>query len=218
LHVPNDAYDAIVTSGDVTRDEIAKRPGARVFHLGPARDHPNYEGLGVALVELERAELVVCTGLYDDTKETPDDYRELLEQIGARRLTMICANPDIVVERGRDLVWCAGALAERYALLGGEVIYAGKPYAPIYETALAHAAKGRGRAAGPARVLAIGDGVRTDLKGAAAAGLDCLFVLHGIHAAEVGLDQQDDPDPERLARLLADSGAQPMALIKRLVW
>jgi HAD superfamily hydrolase (TIGR01459 family) len=218
LQVPRGAYDAIVSSGDVTRDELAKRPAARVFHLGPPRDHPNYDGLGVKLVPLEDADLVVCTGLFDDTKETPDDYRDLLGRIRARGLTMICANPDIVVERGEQLVWCAGALAERFAALGGDTIYAGKPYAPIYRMTLDQAARIRGAEVPTGKVLAIGDGVRTDLLGAVAQGFDSLFVYGGIHAQDVGMDEVGEPDPKRLAHLLADGGAWPAAVIKRLAW
>jgi HAD superfamily hydrolase (TIGR01459 family) len=217
MRVPGDAYDTIIASGDVTREELAKRPGVRLYHLGPERDHPNYEGLDVKLVALEEAEIVVCTGLFDDNKETPDDYREMLARIRERELPMICANPDIVVERGDRLIWCAGALAERYAALGGEVVYAGKPYAPVYKSALAQAARIRGGAVGRERVLAIGDGVRTDLLGAVAQGFDTLFVFGGIHAVEV-LDERGEPVAERLAHLFAEAGAWPAALIRRLVW
>jgi HAD superfamily hydrolase (TIGR01459 family) len=218
LQVPRGVYDGIVSSGDVTRDELAKRPGARVYHLGPPRDHPNYDGLDLELVPLEDADLVVCTGLFDDTWETPDDYRDLLGQIRARGLAMICANPDIVVERGEQLVWCAGALAERYAALGGQTIYAGKPYAPIYQLTLAQAARIRGGGIAADKVLAIGDGVRTDLLGAVTQGFDSLFVYGGIHAQDVGMDERGEPDPRRLAHLLGDGGVWPAAMIKRLVW
>ncbi len=217
MQVPHQAYDAIIGSGDVTRDELKKWPGVRLYHLGPERDHPNYEGLDVTLVPIEEAELVVCTGLFDDTRETADDYRELLAGMRARGLPMICANPDIMVERGDQLVWCAGALAERYVALGGETIYAGKPHASVYRTALGRAAEIRGRKSEPARVLAIGDGVHTDLLGAATQGFDSVFVFGGIHAAEV-LDARGELDPERMVRLFADGGAWPAAVIRRLAW
>ena len=137
---------------------------------------------------------MVCSGLFDDAIETPENYRELLAAMRARALFMVCANPDIVVERGDTLVYCAGALADAYAELGGEVLYCGKPYAPIYQTALANAAALRGGEPPPlARVLAIGDSVRTDLKGAAAFGIDCLFVISGVHAEEFG--GRETPDP-----------------------
>src|SRR5215831_9211700 len=137
LGVPRAAYDGIVSSGDVTRALIAARAGARVFHIGPERDLPLFEGLDAPLAALEHADYAVCTGLNDDTVETPHDYRDLIARMRARSLPMICANPDVVVERGDKLVYCAGAIADPYAAAGGEVIYAGKPYRPIYEQALA---------------------------------------------------------------------------------
>src|SRR6185437_3219393 len=173
LGVPSAAYDGIISSGDVTRALIAARAGARVFHIGPERDLPLFDGLDSPMAPLERADYVVCSGLLDDTVETPRDYEELVARMHARALPMICANPDIVVERGPELVYCAGAIADLYAAAGGSVIYAGKPYRPIYDQAVAFAANARGSMPEHRRILAIGDSVRTDLKGAAAFGIDC---------------------------------------------
>src|SRR6186713_1052237 len=159
LHVPRDCYDAMVTSGDVTSAVIMQRPGQSVFHLGPPRDLPIYQGLNVKLVDADTADYAVCSGLFDDTKETPEDYRPLLERLRARGLYMLCANPDVVVERGKDLVYCAGALADLYQSMGGEVLYAGKPYASIYEMALGRAKTLRKGDVPLSRVLAIGDSV-----------------------------------------------------------
>ena len=145
LKVPRDSYDAIVSSGDVTRSLIRERSGERVGHIGPARDLPIFDGLDASLVPIESADYVVCSGLFDDTTETPDDYDDVIATMLARKLPMICANPDIVVERGDQLVYCAGAIADRYAAKGGDVIYAGKPYRPIYEQAMAAARKARGQ-------------------------------------------------------------------------
>jgi HAD superfamily hydrolase (TIGR01459 family) len=156
--VPDSAYDEVIASGDVTRAELAARPGARVFHIGAERDLANYEGLDVTLVDLDHADLVVCTGPFHDDTETPDDYRELMARIKARDLLLICANPDVVVERGNRLIWCAGALAAVYDELGGKTIYAGKPHAPIYRLCFARAAALRGREVPRAHVLANGDG------------------------------------------------------------
>jgi HAD superfamily hydrolase (TIGR01459 family) len=210
------AYDAVVTSGDVTRGVLAERPGTNVFHLGPERDLPIFEGLDMRFTALEAADCVVCSGLFDDVVETPDDYRELLGRIRARGLTMVCANPDVVVERGEQLVYCAGAIADLYAALGGEVIYAGKPYRPIYDLALAKGADVRGATIDLARVLAIGDSVRTDFTGALALGIDCLFVTAGIHAEELG--GRDQPDMAALAEIFATAGALPKAITRRLAW
>jgi HAD superfamily hydrolase (TIGR01459 family) len=216
LGVPRQAYDDIVSSGDVTRAVIAQRPDKKLFHIGPERDLPIFEGLGLRFVPLEAADYVVCTGLSDDDIETPENYRALLGQLRARNLFMLCANPDVVVERGDKLVYCAGALADLYGELGGEVLYAGKPHRPIYAQALARAAKLRGASPPLSRVLAIGDSVRTDLKGANAFGVDCLFVTAGIHAEELG--GRDDPDPAAIKQIFADAGTVPKAVTRKLKW
>jgi HAD superfamily hydrolase (TIGR01459 family) len=213
---PREAYDAIMSSGDVTRSIIASRRGERVFHLGPQRDVPMFTGLDAQMSPLETADYVVCSGLFDDTTETPESYRGMLAAMRERALFMVCANPDIVVERGATLVYCAGAIAELYITLGGEVLFCGKPHAPIYEAALAKAAAVRGGATPHARVLAIGDSVRTDLTGAAAFGLDCLFVTAGIHAEELG--NREAPDRKALEGIFAAAGVEPKAVTRRLVW
>lgn len=216
--VPDSAYDEVIASGDVTRAELAARPGARVFHIGAERDLANYEGLDVTLVDLDHADLVVCTGPFHDDTETPDDYRELMARIKARDLLLICANPDVVVERGNRLIWCAGALAAVYDELGGKTIYAGKPHAPIYRLCFARAAALRGREVPRSRVLAIGDGLKTDLLGAARQEIDCLFVTRGIHAADLGLDDKGGIDRDKLARAFAEAGATPVAVMHELIW
>ena len=216
LKVPRAAYDGIVSSGDVTHALIAARAGERVFHIGPERDLPIFAGLDAPTAAVESADYVVCSGLYDDTTEGPQDYRDLIATMRKRGLVMICANPDVVVERGHELVYCAGAIADLYAAAGGEVIYAGKPYRPIYQQALAIAETARGRPAQQRRVLAIGDSVRTDLKGAAAFGIDCLFVTAGIHAEELGT--RENPDAGALGNIFAQAGVQPKAVMRRLVW
>jgi HAD superfamily hydrolase (TIGR01459 family) len=221
LGVPRAAYDGIVSSGDVTRALVAARAGKRLFHIGPPRDLPMFEGLDAPVAPLENADYAVCSGLTDDTVETPEDYHELIERMRARGLTMICANPDVVVERGDKLVYCAGAVADLYAAAGGEVIYAGKPYRPIYDQALAiaQAAHGLQENGGPLdhhRVVAIGDSVRTDLKGAAAFGVDCVFVTAGIHAEELG--SRENPSTSALSDIFAAAGLFPKAVMRRLTW
>ena len=215
LDVPRAAYDAIVSSGDVTRAVIAARAGESAFHVGPARDVPIFDGLA-PLAPLESADYVVCSGLFDDTTETPQDYVTLIAAMRERGLTMVCANPDIVVERGDKLVYCAGAIADLYAAAGGDVVYAGKPFRPIYEQALAVARAARGRETAPARLLAIGDSIHTDLKGAAAFGIDFLFVTAGIHAEELG--GRDRPDAAALSDIFAAAGLVPKSVTQRLVW
>jgi HAD superfamily hydrolase (TIGR01459 family) len=217
LHVPHEAYDGIVSSGDVTRDVIVHRHGERVFHIGPKRDVSVFSELGIeAFAPPESADFVVCTGLFDDDRESPENYRPLLAKLQARGLLMVCANPDLVVERGDRLIYCAGAVADLYGSIGGEVLYAGKPHRPIYETALAQAAAARGRAPTLDRVLAIGDSVRTDLTGANAFGIDCLFVTAGIHAEELG--GRDSPDVALLQQKFVAANVFPKAVMRRLAW
>ena len=217
LGVPRAAYDAITSSGDVTRGVVGSRRGETLFHLGPQRDLSIFTGLEVTFASLESADYVVCSGLFDDTTETPESYRDMLAAMRARSLFMVCANPDIVVERGDTLLYCAGALADAYVELGGEALYCGKPHAQIYEVALGKAAACRGGEAPPrSRVLAIGDSIRTDLKGAASFGVDCLFVTSGIHAEEFG--GREAPDLSAVDAMFADAGVAPKALTRKLEW
>jgi len=216
LHVPRATYDAIVSSGDVTRSVIEQRRGQSLYHLGPERDRSIFRGLDVHFAPSETADYVVCSGLEDDESETPDDYRARLESMLARKLFMVCGNPDVVVERGSTLVYCAGAIADLYATMGGEVLYAGKPYRPIYEMALAKAESAAGRKFALSRVLAVGDSVRTDLKGARTMGLDFLFVTSGIHAEELGSREQ--PDSAALTATFTAAGGMPKAVMRELKW
>jgi HAD superfamily hydrolase (TIGR01459 family) len=213
LGVADDTYDAIVSSGDLTRHYVADHPGRKLYWLGPERDNSIYRGLDPVLSPLEEADYIVCTGLLDDETESAEDYREMMLQARERKLTLICANPDIVVERGDRLIYCAGAIAELYRELGGDVIFYGKPHQPIYERAMALAAKRRGHAIQRERVLAIGDSVRTDLAGAHGFGIDCLFVTRGIHSEEFeGVDQLDPASVKELF------GHPPKALMRELKW
>lgn len=214
LGVPTSAWDQVVTSGDVTRELIRSGP-RRVFHIGPDRDYPLYDGLDVDLVEEFEASTVVCTGLFDDETETPDDYAEMLRRLRARNLPFICANPDIVVERGHELIWCAGALARDYGQLGGRTLVSGKPHRPIYEAALAAAGEVLGREVDRSEALAIGDGMFTDVKGAADNGIDVLYVSGGIHARDYG-EHAHMPDPAKLAAFLDKHGYAPVATIPKL--
>lgn len=212
LDVPVDCYDRIVTSGDVTRRLIAEGP-RRVFHLGPDRDLELYDGIDVELAEEFEAQAVVCTGMFDDD-ETPEDYTQMLERFRSRNLPFICANPDIVVERGDQMQWCAGALARDYGQMGGRTQVAGKPHRPIYEAAIAAASEVAGRNIDKAAALAIGDGVLTDVKGAVDNGIDVLFISAGIHAGEYGAAHA--PDPMQLTGFLEKHGYRPVAVMPYL--
>lgn len=214
LGVPKDCYDAILTSGAAAREDLARRAAGgclAIYHLGPERDRGVFEGLNVECVDVARAAVVLCTGLFDDETETAQDYRLLLGEFRARGLTLLCANPDIVVQRGDRLIACAGAIARAYEEAGGTVIYYGKPHAAIYQSVLALA----GRIAGkpPARPLAVGDGLETDIRGAEGVGIDSLFIADGIHGEEIG-----DGSPAALSRLYARAGVTPKAAMRALVW
>ena len=218
LGVPDDCWSALVTSGDATRSELAARAPGPVWAVGPVRDAPLYEGLGVVFAETpEEAAFVCCTGLFDDEVETPEDFRSRLQAAAARDLLMVCANPDRVVQRGDRLIYCAGALADLYQALGGRVTMAGKPYAPIYGYAYAEAERLLGRPLDKARILAIGDGAPTDVRGAQEQGLDCLFIASGIHGAEsVGPDGQ--LSASLAAAVLAHEGASARYASLALRW
>lgn len=218
LGVPRDAWDAVVTSGDATRAELAKRAPGPVWIIGPERDAPLYEGLGLARAAgASDAAFISVTGPENDEVETPEDYRQRLTPAAGRRLEMICANPDRVVQRGDKLIYCAGSLADLYETLGGPVSMAGKPYAPIYQLALAEAETARGVAIDPARVLCIGDGVVTDVLGAEAQGFDCLFIAQGIHGAKARGDD-GTLDPAKAAALLQAEGTHAKFAALDLLW
>lgn len=210
--VPRDCFDALVTSGDVTRGFVETYAGAPVFHLGPERDKVFFDGLAVEFAPAGRASAVVCTGFFDEDHETPEDYDAMLAAFAARGVPMICANPDLYVERGPKLLPCAGLLAQRYAALGQTVLQAGKPYAPIYDLALKKLSKPLHRR----DLLAIGDGIDTDIKGACEQGIDAIYIASRVHiedAVERGAIGQ-----EALERLFAGRPFRPYGAMLRLAW
>jgi HAD superfamily hydrolase (TIGR01459 family) len=187
IGVRKDAYDNAVTSGDVTQTLMREEQSGKLFHLGPERDLSIFDGVPVQRVAMEDAGAVICTGLFHDDRETPDDYTELLKDLRARNLPMICANPDKIVRKGDRLLYCAGALAEAYQKRGGQVAMAGKPYAPIYDLALRKASEARGQPVSKDQILAIGDGPETDILGAANQGFPVVYVGGGVrdHSADL---------------------------------
>ncbi|MBV9992333.1 MAG: TIGR01459 family HAD-type hydrolase [Alphaproteobacteria bacterium] len=202
--IPEDAYDEIVTSGIATRLDLERRKPLTMYHLGPERDRGIFEGLGIRETEIADAEVVLNSGLFNDDVETPDDYKAALAEMKSRGLLMLCANPDWVVQRGGKLIWCAGALADAYEKTGGEVVYYGKPKPEIYDLV---------RRTATGRLLAIGDGMHTDIKGANAAGIDALFIADGIHGEDVR-----EMTAEHLAELFAKAGVAARAAMQTLSW
>lgn len=225
MRVSREAYDAIVSSGDITVSLLVARAGAGMFRIGPPEETALFEevlarkGAALRLVPLKQAQFVLCTGLVDPWRETPEDYDAILAAMHARRLELICANPDIVVEDGGRLFYCAGAIAERYAASGGKVIQAGKPFAPIYERALELAGGPGKKPIDRSRVLVIGDAMHTDIKGAHNQGFDSLFVTSGIHRAELHGGAKDAAlDAAAFRQFLEASDFAPTAAVPQLIW
>lgn len=190
--VPRDAWDAIVTSGDAIRAELAQRAPGPMYKIGPDDyDRTLWEGLGLATAPLSAAKFFAISGLNRDD-ETPEDYADVLKDARAHNLDLICANPDIIVQHGDRMIWCAGAIARDYEAIGGKVIMAGKPFAPIYELAYRELNTIAANPIDKSRILAIGDGVPTDVAGATAQGLDCLFIASGMHGEALWTNGQID--------------------------
>jgi HAD superfamily hydrolase (TIGR01459 family) len=208
IGIRNEFWDAIVTSGDATIDELARRAPGPAFKLGPDRDERIYDNLDMHFADLEDANFISCTGLFDDENETPDDYVELLTQARDLGLPLVCANPDVRVKRGDKMIYCGGALAQLYEKIGGEVIYAGKPHDPIYRLSRAWMSEVSGYSPTKDRVLAIGDNIFTDLLGAQNQDYDCLFVADGLYA-----DTQ-----EKLTGLLQEHGISARYIAPKLMW
>jgi HAD superfamily hydrolase (TIGR01459 family) len=214
MGLPADAADTMVTSGDAIHAELAARTPGRALKIGPDHDTSLYDGLELTFTGVEYADFISCTGPDDYWNGKPEDYAQTLETALARGLDLVCANPDIVVQAGDRLIYCAGAIARLYRDMGGTSIVAGKPHKPIYDLAAA-ALQDLGRPADLGRTLAIGDGPETDLAGAARVGVDALFILDGIVGAGMKTDSFDE---EAVARALEGYGVPARWMAPKLVW
>jgi HAD superfamily hydrolase (TIGR01459 family) len=210
LNVPREAWDAVLTSGDLTLHLIHEHRDAPIAHLGPDRDRGLFEGQRLQMVDIADARAIVCSGLYDDERDTPEDYRDRLAGPASRGVPLICANPDITVARGNRIIPCAGAIAALYETLGGPVVYAGKPYLPVYDRAFGMIAQIRGKPIAKPAVLGIGDGLNTDIRGALAAGIRAVLVASPIHLPEL--------TPASLAHAVAPLPGRPVAAMPALAW
>ena len=217
INVSRDLYHGIVASGDAARAALASGAyGSKVYHIGPDRDEgffrgleneDYYKGIDIERVALADAEGIVVTGPFDDQNETPEDYRAIFLAAKTRGLSMLCANPDLVVDRGEKRIYCAGALAELYLEMGGTAHYFGKPHAPIYELAYQRLTDIAGQVVEPKKILCIGDGIRTDVRGAISEDLDCLFITGGLAAEDT--ETTDQPNPQKLALFLKEAQLSP---------
>ena len=213
LGLPDETWDVIVTSGDVTRVELARRSPGPVHRLGRDTDVDLWDGLGLEFSKIGPARFLAIAGLRG-SQESPADYLPELRAARARDLQLLCANPDLRVPVGSGFGWCAGAVAQEYALLGGRVIMAGKPHAPIYERARGELDRLAHRAIAKERILAIGDGITTDILGANRVGLDSLFVATGLNG-DVLFDE-GSLDLAKVEAALAAAGASATYVIERL--
>lgn len=207
-------WDGVVSSGEATHAVLKSQAPGPAFKLGPDWDDALYTGTGLEFSKLEDAKLISCTGLFDYETETPDQYKDLLTEARLRGLTMVCANPDIVVLVDGGLRYCAGALAQAYEAMGGTVVMAGKPHPAIYDLAYQEIERLRGQAVDKARILAIGDGPVTDIQGAQSEGLDALFIADGVVAEEF----EGGFDEARAAALLAEDGVAARYAAPKLLW
>lgn len=213
LGAPEGVWDGAVTSGDAIFEELSRRAPGPAYKLGPDFDDGLYEGTGLAFAPLKDAAFISCTGLIDYETETPEQYRDLLAEGALRRLPMVCANPDIVVQVGGALRYCAGALAALYETLGGVVVMAGKPHPPIFELAYRRL-EALGVEADRRRMLVIGDGPKTDIAGAQGEGIEALFITGGITGGRMA----DAFDVRAAADLLAEDGLSAHYVAPALVW
>lgn len=214
LGLPKEAYDSLITSGDVTRDYMAARPDCAVFDVGPGDARAIFEGLEVQFTSWNQADLVVTSGAFGDVNDGLAKVHSVLRDMRSRDLLLLCANPDVITELAGRRVQCSGALAVSYAQLGGRVTYAGKPQTPIYNRALNIAAELRGASVRRDRILVIGDSLSTDIAGAKANGFDSLFLWGGIHAEELG----PNPSWGALNDLFARNIVTPTAAAHQLIW
>jgi HAD superfamily hydrolase (TIGR01459 family) len=219
IGVPRDCYDEVVSSGDAAQYALVTGAvGRRVFHIGAPKDQVFFTDFAddvamiaakeppIVQVALAEADGIVCTGLFDDQTETPDDYAAQLLLAKTRGLPVLCANPDLVVDLGDKRIYCAGAIAQAYEAKGGTALYFGKPHPPIYD--LARRRLTALMAQGDVPVLCIGDGIATDIQGGQSEGLDTLFITGGLAADQFGADSAN-PNKDLLEKWLADKMLSP---------
>jgi HAD superfamily hydrolase (TIGR01459 family) len=216
-NVPQSTWDDIVSSGDIALAHVSERKFQRLYCIGPQdRDEALFSALTARSVPLAEAEAIICTGLNFDRSEVPDDYRGLLAEALALRLPFVCANPDFVVDVGGTLLYCAGAIADLYANMGGAVFWAGKPHLNAYETAHTKAEALRDSNVAREKILVIGDSLRTDMKGAENFGCDALFIASGIHRHET-MDEIS-LSPKRLQELFVPGSPPAIGAMAELAW
>ncbi|CAN1487551.1 NagD Predicted sugar phosphatases of the HAD superfamily [Rhabdaerophilaceae bacterium] len=215
--IADNAYDDLISSGGVTRELLGREGDTSFFFLGPERDSTLHAGLPLLRTDFDKAEFILCSGLFNDEEEQAEDYRAMLETALSRNMRFYCANPDLIVERGDRLIPCAGALADLYERMGGDVIWVGKPKPLVYAEARKALTNALGRVPDSRRVLCIGDALRTDIAGAIAGGHDSLMTLSGIHGHQIGL-HGDRHDILALEQLAEATNTRPTMCMVSLRW
>ena len=221
MGVKRSFYDHILTSGDITRQVLERRDhkllegaGKKFYQIGAVRDKGLEDGLDYTRVsDITEAGFIICTGLVNDEIETPDDYLPLLQEARRHDLPMLCANPDLTVMRGQKSIYCAGSIAALYARLGGRVELFGKPYPEVYRQAMEKLGIGDAK-----EILAVGDSMRTDIRGATDAGIDSILIGGGIHAEEWGLKSGEAPSADQIAAIAKLHNVTPTYVIGHMVW
>ena len=212
IGVSREAYDDILTSGDVARALLADRgqQSQTCHHIGPAKDADLLAGIDIQFTGIDEADFILLSGMNDDTVDTPEDYLSAMDTWHARDLQLVCANPDRQVQFGDRVIYCAGAVAEIYEQNGGDVVWLGKPYQPVYERARAQL---NDMLDAHPRILAIGDGPKTDIPGAQRAGIDALFISGGLASAFQNLHTA-----EQIGAVLDAENTHALAAMRHLVW
>ncbi|WP_169544507.1 TIGR01459 family HAD-type hydrolase [Sneathiella aquimaris] len=221
LGVSRSFYDQILTSGDLTREVLTdrrfdylKKENLKFYQFGADKDRGLDDGLDYTRVfNVAQADFLICTGLAHDDVETPENYRALLAEAARLNLPMLCANPDLTVMKGDRMLYCAGALAALYEELGGQVTLFGKPYANAYEQSMQKLG-----VSDPSKILAVGDSMRTDIKGANGMQIDCVLCSGGIHAEEWGLTDGGCPTDGQVKALVDLHGFSPTYVVGHMTW
>jgi len=213
MGLPQDSWDVIATSGDSARAAMLRGAvGQKVYFIGEDHDQSFFspmdmvaDAMDIQQVPLNEAEGIVCTGPFDSHAD-PSVMRPQFLLAKIKGLKLLCANPDIVVDRGESREWCAGALAALYTEMGGESLYFGKPHPPVYDLARRRLAQ-LGKDISDDRILAVGDGIFTDVQGGIGENIDTLFISGGLAKEDTGTT--DQPDPAKLDAFLQASGTHP---------
>jgi HAD superfamily hydrolase (TIGR01459 family) len=208
LGFKDECYDGIITSGDLTKKSLDEKIfGENCYHIGPERDLNIFEGTNVNRVDFNNSDFIFVTGLFNDEIEDENDYLDLLNSAREREMTLVCANPDLLVQRGDKLIPCAGLISKTYEEMGGKVVNIGKPFSPIFKEAIEMVKKNS--KFDEHKILVVGDGLETDIKGANSIGLDSILVLGGLFS---------NNSKDKILESIENKGIYPNFFINEFSW